>query len=135
MCMRTASLLALLFAAALIDAGAAQNADDKTTTLTEKDNGKKVQLKKGDALTLKLEMTAGTGYTWLVAKNNSEQLSPQGKPTVVPAKKGVLGGKATQVFQFKADSPGASDLELHYKRPFEKDKEPAKTFKVTVEIK
>jgi hypothetical protein len=30
----------------------------------------------------------------------------------------------------------SSDLELHYKRPFEKDKdkEPAKTFKVTVTI-
>jgi predicted secreted protein len=59
---------------------------------------------------------------------------PQGKPETVPAKKGVIGGKATMIFRFQAVA-GTSDLELHYKRPFEKDKKPAKTFKVTVEVK
>jgi inhibitor of cysteine peptidase len=71
----------------------------------------------------------------VIAKNDTAQLAPQGKPTVVPGKKGVVGGKTTQVFAFKAAAAGTSNLELHYKRPFEKDKEPAKTFKVTVEVK
>jgi inhibitor of cysteine peptidase len=128
-------VLALAVLSFLVSRGATKGGEDKGTTLTEKDSGKKIELKKGDLLSLKLEMTAGTGFTWVIAKNETAQLAPQGKPTVIPAKKGVVGGKATQVFQFKAAAEGTSDLELHYRRPFEKDKEPAKTFKVTVEVK
>ena len=54
---------------------------------------------------------------------------------MTPVKKGVIGGKAMTTFRFKAEAAGAGVLELHYKSPFEKDKEPAKTFKITVEIK
>jgi hypothetical protein len=55
-------LLALAVLTMLANHGATQDAE-KGTTLTEKESGKKVELKKGDALTLKLEMTAGTGFT------------------------------------------------------------------------
>jgi inhibitor of cysteine peptidase len=109
--------------------------DAKTQTLTEKENGSKVKLAKGEIMTIKLEGVPTAGYVWNIAKNNADQLAPQGKPEVTPAKKGVLGGKAVTTFRFKAESAGSSELELHYKRPFEKGKEPAKTFKITVEIK
>src|SRR5262245_20486769 len=122
----------VMLAAGLVDTLRA--GDDKGTTLTEKDSGKKIEIKKGETLTLKLEMIAGTGFTWIIAKNDKEQLVP-GKSAIIPGKKGVVGAKATQVFPFKAEAAGTSELELHYKRVFEKDKEPAKKFKVTVEIK
>ena len=118
-----------------LTAGQAQDKEAKAQTITEKENGTKVKLAKGETLTIKLEGVPTAGYVWNIAKNNADQLAPQGKPEVTPAKKGVIGGKAITTFRFKADAAGASDLELHYKRPFEKNKEPAKTFKITVEIK
>jgi predicted secreted protein len=38
------------------------------------------------------------------------------------------------VFRFTAEAAGKVDLELIYKRPFEKDKPPARTYKLAVEI-
>ncbi len=105
-----------------------------TVTVTQKDDGTKIKLSRGDTLLVKLEMQAGTGFLWEVAKVDKDKLKQEGKHEVEKPDKKVVGGKATQVYRFKAMATGASDLELHYKRPFEKDKPPAKTFKVTVVI-
>jgi predicted secreted protein len=109
--------------------------EDKARVLTDKDNDAKIKVIKGSMLVVKLEATPTAGYTWQIVKNNPEHLTLQGKSQIIPAKKGVVGGKATQVFRFKAEGPAfASELELVYRRPFEKDKPPEKTFKVQVEI-
>src|SRR5262249_44508767 len=78
-----------------------------------------------------------TGYTWVVASKESDALKSEGKPTYEPAdkEKKVVGGGGTQTFTFTATAPGTVEVEMHYKRPFEKDKEPAKTFKFKAVIK
>src|SRR5262249_24375973 len=86
---------------------------DKGTTLTEKESGKKVSLSKDDILTVKLEMTACTGFTWVMAKNDKYDptvLPQEGKVEIIPEKKGVVGGKATMIFRFKAAEAGTSEL-------------------------
>src|SRR5262245_60814556 len=121
-----------------LSAARADDDKDKGTTLIEKDSGKKVTLGKDEILTVKLEMTAGTGFTWVIAKNDKydpKVLPQEGKVEIIPAKKDVVGGKANMIFRFKAAEAGTSELELQYKRPFEKDKEPAKIFKTTVQVK
>ena len=107
---------------------------DKEVTVTDKENNTKVKLDKGDTLILKLSANPTTGFLWAVAKNNDEQLKQQGKTEFLKPDKKLIGAPTTQVYRFKAEKAGTSDLELHYKRPFEKGKEPAKTFKVTVEV-
>jgi inhibitor of cysteine peptidase len=119
-----AGALALLF-------GPAARADeakdkDKAVTVTDKEDKGKVTVPKGGALVVKLPITTGTGYTWVVAKK-AEQLKPAGQPTVEKPDKPVPGAKTTQVFRFDAAAAGTSELTLEYKRPFEKDKPPAKT--------
>jgi inhibitor of cysteine peptidase len=105
----------------------------KTVTVTEKDKDAKVKLAKGDTLELKLRMQAGTGFTWVVGKGDEDKLKPLGKPTTEkPAN--LPGGGVTLVYRFEAVVPGMAQLEMWYKRPFEKDKEPAKKFRVTVTI-
>src|SRR5713101_5781223 len=108
--------------------------DDKPLTLTDKDTGTTVKLAKGDMLEVKLPMTAGTGYIWQIVKNNPEQLVLQGRSQIVRPDKKIVGGKQTQLFRFKAEGIGASELEVVYLRPFEKGKPPAKTFSVKVAI-
>src|SRR6266702_3775821 len=108
---------------------------DKPTTVTEKDNEGKVTVIKGKELLVSLDIIQGTGYTWEVAKKDDKQLEKVGDPTIEKAQKGVVGGKAQQVFRFKAAEKGDTTLELNYRRPFEKDKDPAKTFKIKVTVK
>ena len=133
---RMTAVLALAGTIWLAGRSVATTAGDggKTVTVTLKENDKKVKLGKGDTLELKLEALPSAGYSWQVAKQNDKQLKLQGKPTYERPEKKVIGAKVKQVFRFKAAAAGASDLELVYRRPFEKDKPPAKTFKLHVTI-
>ena len=125
---------ALLMVGFLFLSGGIRAGDDKPVTLTDKDTGTTVKLAKGAMLEVKLPSTAGTGFTWQVVKNNPEQLVLQGRSQIIRPDKKVVGGKQTQLFRFKAEWIGTSDLEIVYRRPFEKGKAPAKTFSVTVVI-
>jgi inhibitor of cysteine peptidase len=131
-------LIAACFSIALMtaDPGDSTAAAEQTQTVvvTDKENQTKVKLSKGDTLELKLQANPTTGFLWVVAKNKEEQLKQQGKTEFLKGDKKVIGAPTTQIYRFRAEKAGSSELELHYKRPFEKGKEPAKTFKVTVEI-
>jgi inhibitor of cysteine peptidase len=106
----------------------------KTVTVTEKEKDTTVTLNKGDVLVVKLSIQGGTGYTWVVAKKNAAVLKPMGKPETEKPDKPKPGGSLTMVFRFTAEAKGTSDLEMEYKRPFEKDKAPLKTFKLSVKV-
>jgi inhibitor of cysteine peptidase len=47
---------------------------------------------------------------------------------------GVAGSGGTQIFQFAADVSGSAKITLEYRRPWEKDAPPAKTFSVTINV-
>jgi inhibitor of cysteine peptidase len=117
-----------------VSLGLARGDDEKTLTVTEKENGGKVKLAKGGLLTVKLAGNPTTGFRWFIAKNAKEELAPQGKGEYAPAQKGLIGGGGTFTFQFRASRVGTSELELVYKRGFEKDKAPAKTFKLKLQV-
>ena len=110
--------------------------DGKTVTVTEKDNGSKISLNKGDLLVVRLEAQSGTAYLWDIGKNDAAVLKPQGKREVEKPEKPVPGGKVTHVFRLKAAASGDSTLELNYRRPFDKEEtKSAKTFKISVSVK
>ncbi|HEY7543787.1 MAG TPA: protease inhibitor I42 family protein [Blastocatellia bacterium] len=106
-----------------------------TVTVTDKDNGKKISLAKGNMLIVRLEARPGTGYGWQVAKNEADKLKPEGEPTLEPPDKEVMDGIEHQVFRFKAISEGTITLELHYVRPWEKEAPPEKTYSIEVQIR
>jgi inhibitor of cysteine peptidase len=135
--LKQALLLAGALALLTSSAGLADNEGkdkDKAVTVTDKEDMGKVTVPKGAALVVRLPITTGTGYTWVIARNNADQLKPAGKPTVERPARPVPGAKTTQVFRFDAATAGTSELTLEYKRPFEKDKAPAKTYKITVKV-
>lgn len=129
-----AAALVALVAMTVLGENRAMADPDKTVTITVREKKNELKLCKGDVLEIKLEMQAGTGFSWQVAENAKDVLPLKGKPTIEKMDNGKPGGTQLQVFRFEAKAPGASDLELHYKRPFEKDKPPAKTFKLTIRV-
>lgn len=124
----------ILIAGFLVLSGGIQAGENKPLTLTEKDSGTTVKLAKGAMLEVKLPSTAGTGFTWQIVKNNPEQLVLQGRSQIIRPDKKIVGGPQKQAFRFKAEWLGSSELEIVYRRPFEKGKAPAKTFTATVII-
>ncbi|MEW6211958.1 MAG: protease inhibitor I42 family protein [Acidobacteriota bacterium] len=137
---QTRSLAVALFIVACLSLSAQgrcstpQDAKD-TLTVTDKDNGKKISLAKGNTLIVRLEARPGTGYGWRVAKNDAEKLKPEGEPTEESPGKEVIDGTEYQIFRFKAVSRGTVFLELHYVRPWEKDAPPEKTWSMEAQIR
>jgi inhibitor of cysteine peptidase len=124
--------------------------DEKTVTITDKDKdvksetkdgktemikGDKVELAKGDKLIVKLPSNRTTGFSWTMGSKESDVLKSAGKPEYEPGDKKAVGSGGTDVFTFTAGAKGDTEIELQYKRPFEKDKEPAKIYKFKVTVK
>ncbi len=121
-----------LASAAIGDQGAG---DKKPVVITEKDKDARIKARKGDTVLVKLPTQGGTGFLWVPAKEGgTDRLKQVGKYVTEKPEKPKPGGKVTQVYRYTAEAAGPSELEFHYKRPFEKDKAPAKTFKVTVQV-
>ena len=104
--------------------------------VTEKDNNRSIELKKGGVLLVQLEHNPGTGYSWQVARNNKKLLKLAGQTSVpVAGEKVTMGGSEVETFRFQAVKSGTDVIELQCKRAWEKKKEPLKNFLITVKIK
>jgi predicted secreted protein len=107
----------------------------RNITATEKENGSRLELHRDDVLTLKLECIPGTGYSWQISRNDASVMKPPDKPEYQRAdNRKAMGAVEYGIFRFKALAKGTNILELQYKRIWEKEKEPLKTFRVTVRI-
>ena len=95
------------------------------------DGGSRLYLIDGDTLIVRLPATPSTGFGWAVLRN-SPTLKQAGEPKFEPPAPGVPGAEGTQVLEFHVSGPGTAWLELGYKRPFEKDAKPTKTWSVFV---
>ena len=105
------------------------------TTLTEQDNGRDIDLNSGEMLIVRLPSNPSTGYNWTVAgepaplelqKSTFQKRSSNSK---------VVGASGTSVFRFTANSSGISNLTLVYRRSWEYNTPPMKTFSVRVNVR
>jgi inhibitor of cysteine peptidase len=97
----------------------------------ETDGGSRLYLTEGDTLIVRLPATPSTGYGWAVLRS-SPILKQNGDPKFDPPPQGMPGAEGAQILEFSVGGPGSAWLELGYKRPFEKDSKPTKTWSVFV---
>jgi len=135
-----AGVVAVLFAMACGDGGntgAAGSEQAEKVALTDGDDGKAVELKVGQVLEITLEANPTTGFGWQVLEVEGAVVEQQGekayKQRETDGRRVGVGGWET--FTFKAAKAGTADLRLVYRRSWEKDVEPAKTFAVKVTVK
>ena len=100
--------------------------------IDENSNGKRIRMNIGDTLELHLAENPSTGYTWTSTQAHEPVLVE--KDRAMEGAGGPPGKPARRRIHFEAVHPGTAELELHYRRPWEK-KDPARTFKVHVEVK
>ena len=111
-------------------------ADSKasTMTVTDQDNGKTIDLAKGDTLMVELSSNPSTGYGWKV-KGDPSPLKLASSDYKQPDQSGKVGAPGVQQFRFDASAAGTSKLELVYRRPWEKGVAPARAFTVDVNVR
>ena len=98
-------------------------------------------LKEGQVFQVTLAANHTTGYKWVLAKMPDAKVVKLVNSEYVPAKPQTPDGKAPvgaggqEVWTFQAAGPGRAMIVLNYARPWEKDKQPAKSRSLEVEVR
>jgi predicted secreted protein len=105
-------------------------------TVTAKDDEKLVNLSVGDKLVIRLSGNYTTGYQWEVIKGfDDDVIRQEGKGEYKPEKTGRVGSGGIAVFTFTAIGTGRTDINLEYRRPWEKNGDVPEDFEITVLVK
>jgi len=108
----------------------------RSLSLSESDNGKTVTVTEGQNLVVKLQSNPSTGYKWNVASTDRTFGYPA--TTQFLKNSDAVGSGGIERLSWKTKSPlsmvGEHKVTLEYKRPWETNASPAKTFKFTVKI-
>jgi inhibitor of cysteine peptidase len=105
-------------------------------TVTDKDDEKMVNLSIGDKLVIKLPGNYTTGYQWELKNDYDDDIIKQeGKGEYKPEKTDRVGAGGIAIFTFKAIGTGRTDLNLEYRRPWEKNGDVPEDFEITVLVK
>ena len=99
--------------------------------LTEADAGRTIELRTGDRLSVSLAANPTSGYSWELAAVDRRVLAPVGEQGY-QASSAATGSGGMFAFEFEAAAAGHTELRLVYRRPWEKDRRPAQSFKVSV---
>ncbi len=102
--------------------------------VSERDAGTTITLKTGDTLLIELDGNVTTGFNWIPAPQDPVLLNQVGETEVTP-ESDRIGASGKIVLRFKAVGQGQTLLHLDYKRWWETDIAPEKTFEVTVVVK
>ncbi len=93
-------------------------AAEATITVTKAQVGREIALKVGNILQIELPGRGGTGYTWLAEDTFAPYLKLMDQ-TTRPLQEGRLGGPVMQIWRFRAEKPGATEISMAYYRPWE----------------
>jgi len=103
--------------------------------IDEDDADSQVVLEQGQYLVVTLESNPTTGYRWEVVENQDSILEQVGEVEFKPSEQSdppIAGAGGWEIFRFKAVSAGQMTLEHVYRRSWETDVEPVKTFSIEV---
>jgi predicted secreted protein len=93
-------------------------AADATITITKEQGGREIALKVGDILQIELPSRGGTGYSWFAEANGAPYLKLMSQSTRA-APEPRPGAPVMQVWRFKAEKPGATEINMAYYRSWE----------------
>jgi len=106
-----------------------------TSTITDQDNGKDIDLTTGERLIVKLTSNPTTGYGWAVAGDPAPLKLEKSAFHRSTKSSRVVGAPGVQVLQFSASSAGIANLTVVYRRSWEYNVPPVKTFSVRVNVR
>ncbi|MBN1640354.1 MAG: protease inhibitor I42 family protein [Anaerolineae bacterium] len=126
---------ALVFCAVMAAASGCRSSDE--VALVASDNGRQLQVERGQVIVVTLASNPSTGYRWERAAATDEILVQDGEAEFQEGAKGqqLVGAGGQEVLRFRAQRSGTTELQLVYHRPWETDVEPEETFSVRVTVR
>ena len=124
------TLVLLMVAFALIAAGRQRVI---TVRLEQADSGSTIAVHPGDTLEIVLPGNPTTGYTWEVKPGSEALLKQKDEPTFAPDSK-ALGSEGRMTFRFDVAAVGKGSLVLLYRRTFEPQVKPLRSFGIRVVV-
>ena len=106
----------------------------KVIAVSEQEQGSTITLARGAVLEVRLDSAPGTGYRWDRAAQEPSPLRLIETRYIPLADDKRIGGQQTQLFRFEAARAGEVVLKLQYRRPWERDTPPVKTWSLTVVV-
>lgn len=101
--------------------------------LTEKDNGKRIEVSVGTQIRLDLPENPTTGYQWTLHEVGDVLTLKSDQFVVGPAS--AIGGGGVRQFSFEAALPGNATICLKNMRPWEGEEAAVKTFTVNLIVR
>ncbi|MGA9349804.1 MAG: protease inhibitor I42 family protein [Anaerolineae bacterium] len=129
------SFVALLTLLVAFTVAAGCNPQQQEIKASIGDNGREMQLKKGQTLVVTLEANPTTGYSWEVAEPLDEQVLRQVGEPEFKQESDLVGAGGVQILRFEAMNAGQTTFKLVYHRPWEKDVEPLETYSIEVVVR
>lgn len=104
-------------------------------TVTDQNNGKDIDLISGETLVVKLASNRSTGYTWTVSGDPAPLTLDKTSYHKSTKSAAAVGSPGVQIFHFSATAAGIATLNLVYRRSWEYNMPPAKTFTLRVNVR
>jgi inhibitor of cysteine peptidase len=98
-------------------------------------DGRTIKLQAGDSVKLSLAENPTTGYRWEFLAKPEPQCVIVSDAYVANPAMNQIGGGGAHVWEFRTEKKGTGTLKLGYRRPWEKDAAPAKTFTLILVVK
>jgi inhibitor of cysteine peptidase len=102
-------------------------------TLSKADEGKTIEVHRGDTVNVQVDENPTTGYRWAVDNDGGKILSLQNSDYASVG--GGIGGGGQRTFSFKANRAGTSHIQLKHWRDWQGDSSIIDHFDVTVRVK
>ncbi len=96
---------------------------------------KEITLKRGEAIKLQLDSNRTTGYLWQLAKPIDEHVVKIIDSGYEATKTHLIGSGGKQYWKVKGINPGITEINLEYKRSWEKNIKPVKEKRFVIKVK
>jgi inhibitor of cysteine peptidase len=132
--MKVILVLTCLLAAFLGLAACSSAPEDLSVDMSN--SGQEVTISNGGILTVKLDSNASTGYSWTAdAAVADNTVLKQTDHIYQPPATAMPGAGGQEAWNFKGLKAGKTTISMDYRRPFETNVAPVKTFSITVVVK
>ncbi len=90
---------------------------ERIGVLTAEDNGRDLEFRQGQLITVVLDANRPTGMSWALREPSGNVIVREGNP-VYTSKAGKRGSSGTETWHFRAARPGSQSVRLEYRRKF-----------------
>ncbi|MCX5906450.1 MAG: protease inhibitor I42 family protein [Deltaproteobacteria bacterium] len=103
-------------------------------TITKKDHGKEIKVRKWDVIQIELETQGAAGYAWHFDALDNQFLELIKEETKDGKKNGMVGAPLTHIWQLRAIKGGETEILLHCFRVWELKDRAIDLFRIKAKI-